>query len=331
MRRDWRRQKIQDRIDALHSAREAQADVVLPNPLLIHLFVPGLDGPRAGHRHVLRLQGFAVLRHAEPSRAAARGAARAGRSSSTALRCSRAEQSGESGRSASAAGRPHQAGQAGTPAGRTRLPEAGTPAGNRAAGGPPCAAPVRGPLVAAGPRRRYARDAACACGCGMIHSCSVTGGTRPEDGPARRPVAGIQLPGGGRPALLREERGAALHVRAACVRRIPAVAHRAAASSRWLACRGDGTRSEQEMARRRPLDGAKQNAPAFPEREYPGRKTRLRGWVVRRAACARRNGPDVLSHHSSHRQRGGCRTRRGVASGSRHRAWRFAVIKARRK
>ena len=128
-------------------------------------------------------------------------------------------------------------------------------------------------------RRRYARDAACACGCGMIHSCSVTGGTRPEDWPARRPVAGIQLPGGGRPALLREERGAALHVRAACVRRIPAVAHRAAASSRWLACRGDGTRSEQEMARRQALDGAKQNAPAFPEREYPGRKTRLRGWV----------------------------------------------------
>ena len=62
--------------------------------------------------------------------------------------------------------------------------------------------------MAAGPRRRYARDAACACGCGMIHSCSVTGGTRPER------WAGPKA-GGGNPVAWRRKAGFAAR-RARC-------------------------------------------------------------------------------------------------------------------
>ena len=128
-------------------------------------------------------------------------------------------------------------------------------------------------------RRRYARDAACACGCGMIHSCSVTGGTRPED------WAGPKA-GGGNPVAWRRKAGFAAR-RARC--RVACACGLCAADSgcrppgcrlsRWLACRGDGTRSEQEMARRQAAGRRQQNAPAFPEREYPGVKPACAGGV----------------------------------------------------
>ena len=114
--------------------------------------------------------------------------------------------------------------------------------------------------MAAGPRRRYARDAACACGCGMIHSCSVTGGTRPER------WAGPKA-GGGNPVAWRRKAGFAAR-RARC--RVACACGLCAADSgcRPPGCRlkplarvpGRRDRSEQEMARRQAAGRRQANA-----------------------------------------------------------------------